>query len=276
MEYKEEVKRVFNIAAPKFDKIGTPFFQIFGKSLVDKIEFDYEMKVLDVACGNGSTLIPTAKLLENSGEVTGIDIAPNMIEQLIEKIMLNNLSNARAGLMDAENLQFPDKYFDVVICGFGLFFFHDFLKAIEEIKRVLKDGGIFVFSTWNKKYRMTWLMEEMGKYIPDIESVKRGVTYNNGIVIDNLYSISGIKKILNYTNLELEALFTNTIEVVNKNEDEWIEKWWHSGFRLYFELISDEDYPMLEKSVRKNLQKYRSNGNLTYNMSAFFVFTSKK
>ena len=51
---------------------------------------------------------------------------------------------------DAMALPFEDAGFDVVCCQFGAMFFPDRLAAYREAKRVLKPGGHFLFSTWDR------------------------------------------------------------------------------------------------------------------------------
>jgi SAM-dependent methyltransferase len=51
---------------------------------------------------------------------------------------------------DALGLPFPDATFDVVVCQFGAMFFPDRVKAFSEARRVLRPGGAFVFSVWDR------------------------------------------------------------------------------------------------------------------------------
>ena len=50
--------------------------------------------------------------------------------------------------MTAEHLDFPDATFDRVLCGFGMMFFPDQLRAFGEFRRVVKSGGRLAVSTW--------------------------------------------------------------------------------------------------------------------------------
>jgi SAM-dependent methyltransferase len=47
-------------------------------------------------------------------------------------------------------LPFPDGAFDVVLCQFGVMFFPDKPRAFAEALRVLKPGGRFLFSIWDR------------------------------------------------------------------------------------------------------------------------------
>jgi SAM-dependent methyltransferase len=51
---------------------------------------------------------------------------------------------------DAMCLPFPDESFDVVVCQFGAMFFPDKVRAFAEAKRVLRPGGAFIFSVWDR------------------------------------------------------------------------------------------------------------------------------
>ena len=51
---------------------------------------------------------------------------------------------------DALALPFPDRSFDVVACQFGAMFFPDKVTGYREALRVLRPGGRFVFSVWDR------------------------------------------------------------------------------------------------------------------------------
>jgi len=98
--------------------------------------------VLDVGCGTGSLAIVAKRRVGDTGEVHGIDAAPEMIAQATRKA-------AKAGLLvafqagRAEALPFPDAHFDVV---FSTLMLHHLPAPVrqrlgEEIQRVLKPGG---------------------------------------------------------------------------------------------------------------------------------------
>ena len=47
-------------------------------------------------------------------------------------------------------LPFPDEAFDAVVCQFGVMFFPDKARAFAEARRVLRAGGVFLFSVWDR------------------------------------------------------------------------------------------------------------------------------
>jgi len=51
---------------------------------------------------------------------------------------------------DAMQLPFPDASFDVVVCQFGVMFFPEKPRAFAEARRVLRPGGAYIFSVWDR------------------------------------------------------------------------------------------------------------------------------
>jgi ubiquinone/menaquinone biosynthesis C-methylase UbiE len=95
------------------------------------------MKILDLACGPGTLSRRLVAAVSPGGEVTGVDLAPGMIE-LANTL---NLPSARFELMDIEHLAFDDAAFDGAICGHGLQFVSDLPGALREARRVLRPRG---------------------------------------------------------------------------------------------------------------------------------------
>jgi SAM-dependent methyltransferase len=123
-------------------------------------------RVLDIACGRGAVLFPAVDQVGDQGFVEGIDLALPMVEQTAADIARRGLTNARVRRMDAEHLDFPDRSFDVVLCGFALWFIPDLQGALAEIRRVSKIGGRFAATTWaaseGLQRAFTQLLREFG------------------------------------------------------------------------------------------------------------------
>ena len=96
-------------------------------------------KVLDAGCGPGRD---TQYLTEKGLEVTGIDLAEGMIEHAKEN---------KKGLfrkMDIRDLEFEDNNFEGIWCNTVMHFFppEQMPEILDELKRVLKDEGVFYVS----------------------------------------------------------------------------------------------------------------------------------
>ncbi|MEZ5811820.1 MAG: methyltransferase domain-containing protein [Rhizobiaceae bacterium] len=101
-------------------------------------------RVLDVATGTGWSARNAARM---GAQVTGIDIAPNLLEAA-EALSAGFDPAIDYRLADAEALPFGDSAFDGVISTFGVMFAADQAAAAAEIARVTKPGGRLALASW--------------------------------------------------------------------------------------------------------------------------------
>ena len=144
---KQAVAGVFSRAADTYDS-ALPYFTHFGETTVSAAALAPGELVLDVACGLGASVFPAAKAVGPSGHVTGVDLAPGMVEALQQRIRARGLTNADARVMDAEALEFPEGHFDAVICAFGIMFLPNVPQSLSEIRRVLRPNGRAAVAVW--------------------------------------------------------------------------------------------------------------------------------
>src|SRR2546421_5794972 len=117
-----------------------------GEALVQKLGITKGMKVLDLACGDGTTAIPEAKL---GADVLGIDIARNLVDAGNRRAQEHGLTNLRFQEGDASNLEHvPDKSFDLVVSIFGAMFAPKPFDVAKEMVRVTRPGGRIVMGNW--------------------------------------------------------------------------------------------------------------------------------
>ena len=100
--------------------------------------------VLDAGCGFG---YGTAYLADHAQRIVGIDFSPDTIAWAQKKYPGKNISFKVA---DVTKLDFSDGYFDVVCLFEVIHGLKEYNKALAEIKRVLKKGGLFIVSTRKK------------------------------------------------------------------------------------------------------------------------------
>jgi ubiquinone/menaquinone biosynthesis C-methylase UbiE len=117
-----------------------------GAALVEKIGITKGIKVLDLGCGDGTTAIPAAKL---GADVTGVDIATNLVAAGNKRIAEEGLSNCRIQHGDATDLkELKDHSFDLSISIFGAMFAPKPFDVAKELVRVTKKGGRIVMGNW--------------------------------------------------------------------------------------------------------------------------------
>jgi ubiquinone/menaquinone biosynthesis C-methylase UbiE len=95
-------------------------------------------QVLDYCCGNGADGLYIAQ--QKAQEVVGIDISEVSIRNCSGMAQDLNLSNIRFEVMDAEEMTFPDNYFDIVT-EYGALHHLNLDRAYGEMARVLKPDG---------------------------------------------------------------------------------------------------------------------------------------
>jgi ubiquinone/menaquinone biosynthesis C-methylase UbiE len=101
-------------------------------------------RVLDLACGTGLNLGHLQELVGDTGQVVGVDLTPAMLAIARERIALYGWRNVELREADAAALPFPDGSFDRAICTYAMNVIPGYVRAIEEVGRVLAPRGRFV------------------------------------------------------------------------------------------------------------------------------------
>lgn len=116
-----------------------------AQDLVRRLAIPAGQHVLDVATGTGNVAL---QLAHTGCIVTGVDIAPNLLEQARARAAAEGLS-IQFDEGDAEALPYPDASFDAVTTMFGAMFAPRPERVAAELARVLKPGGLLAMANWN-------------------------------------------------------------------------------------------------------------------------------
>lgn len=117
-----------------------------GAELVGRIGVAEGSRVLDLACGDGTTAVPAARA---GADVLGVDIARNLVRAGNRRVDELGLRNLRFQHGDATNLaELADASFDLSITVFGAMFAPRPVDVAKELVRVTRPGGRIVMGNW--------------------------------------------------------------------------------------------------------------------------------
>lgn len=162
---KIELRKLYDETAEMYDRryagIQRAKYSIVLENLPEKAG-----RILDLGCGTGLLLEDLGK---RGGLVVGIDASEKMLGAA-------NVRNAKAELVlaDADHLPFKDASFDCVVSVTLLQNIPEPSTCVAEAARVLKKGGLAVFTTLKRKHSLDkvklW-MESAGLKVARLEEI---------------------------------------------------------------------------------------------------------
>jgi ubiquinone/menaquinone biosynthesis C-methylase UbiE len=189
------------------------------RKLVDSLQIDSKTKVVDIACGKGSTAFYLAEKYGCS--VVGIDLSEELIQEAKELCKRKGLDNkVKFQVGNAMDLPFQDNQFDVAISQGILVFVDDKTKTIKEASRVIKNGGR---AGW---IELSWKKEPDKDFLDKVRNVLRAYCLANASTyekwkqtferadIHNLVIIKGENITSNFFDSLKEEGIVNTIKIM--------------------------------------------------------------
>jgi ubiquinone/menaquinone biosynthesis C-methylase UbiE len=142
--------RVFSGSIPEiYDELLVPLiFDAYAREVAEHVAKLRPQTVLEIAAGTGVVTRAVASRLPGGTRLVATDLNQPMLDYARAKQRQGAAVEWRQA--DALNLPFEDGAFDVVVCQFGAMFFPDKVQAYGEARRVLKPGGHFIFSVWDR------------------------------------------------------------------------------------------------------------------------------
>ncbi len=115
----------------------------FVIDVLKKFDVSSAKKIVEVGCGGG---IFSEYIASHGYNVLGVDISEGAINVAKEHASITNVK-VDYQLATVYQLPFEDESFDVVMSSDFLEHLEDLVKAISEMSRILKKGGLFIFDT---------------------------------------------------------------------------------------------------------------------------------
>src|SRR5918993_441623 len=140
-EWTERVERYARDAAPRTQR--------FAAALIELLPPPVGAHVLDVATGTGLVAVEAARRVGPRGSVLATDFLPAWEPFVRTTVSAARVANVMFATMPAEALALPDASFDVAYCQFGLMFVPEPIRALREMRRVLRPGGRIGIAVWS-------------------------------------------------------------------------------------------------------------------------------
>jgi ubiquinone/menaquinone biosynthesis C-methylase UbiE len=188
-----------------FDNVEGHRYEVYAPWMRDVMEFDgfAGRDLLEVGCGMGSDLLQFAR---GGARVTGLDYTPRSIEISRRRFAVYGVPG-RFMVGDAENLPFPDASFDVVYSNGVLHHTPDTQRAIDEILRILRPGGVAKIMLYHRHSLYYWfsiilkhgiVRGELARSTPE-EIMSRYVEYSE---------TGALPLVRAYTRAEVDRMFS--------------------------------------------------------------------
>lgn len=108
--------------------------------LKEELKEIHNLNILEIGTGSGAAV----NYLDPSNHYTGLDISPGLLQRAVKKFKKAGFKNSQFYVSDGKHIPAKNSYFDLCLCILTLNFFHDIETVLNEIGRVLKDGGLFL------------------------------------------------------------------------------------------------------------------------------------
>jgi SAM-dependent methyltransferase len=219
-------------------------------------------RVLDVGCGTGSltfTIADTTKALK----IVGIDPSVGYLEYA----RAHNLHpNVTFDIGDAEKLPYNDDSFDCCVSSLMMQFVPDSHKAVKEMRRVTKEGGIVATCMWDNSGGLE-LSERFwdAAMAVDPEAKRPGYSrYGSPGALSDLWTATG------FTKVETKALVIPM--EFSSFEDLWrIQSNAQGPPKPYIGSLSEDRRQVLKERLRVEILDNRRDGRFTLQAKAWAV-----
>lgn len=166
---RKQIQRAFNRAAGSYDQAAV-LQQRISKQLIERLDYIRHAHdvVLDLGCGTGQLSVDLLKRYPQT-RISAVDISPAMIDQAQQRFRkqlptwrcwLGQNKRPQGICAVAEQLPLRSSSYDSVVSNLTLQWCADLLQVFSEIRRVLRPGGLLMFSTFGpdtlKELRASW------------------------------------------------------------------------------------------------------------------------
>ena len=164
---QQRVRRAFDRAAGQYDRFAVLQHEVCQRLLekLDVVRLEPRW-ILDAGSGTGSA-IPGLFQRYRRAQLVSLDLSEEMLKQAVRRGSL--LRAPHPVCASIEQLPFADNSFELVFSSLSMQWCNDINIALKEALRVLKPGGLLVFTTFGpdtlKELRQSWAQVDAGEHV---------------------------------------------------------------------------------------------------------------
>ncbi|RXK02641.1 hypothetical protein CRV02_04185 [Arcobacter sp. CECT 8989] len=252
-DVKEIIEHTFDDVAKKYDI--NEYFLITAQKMVKALEYKDNLNILDLSCGTGNIAILLAKKFKTS-KIIGVDLSASMIEVAQNKAKEEKLTNISFKKADVDKLRFEENSFDIITCGFGLFFYPSMTTSLKNFMKLLKEDSTFVFSSFTKDAFTPY----SDIFISTLEK-DYGLEYPKGGA-NFLETSEQIKELISSAgNYKYETVQNDILKRITANQ------WWDilnsAGYKGMINQLNEEQLEKFKKEHLDDISKLGKDGLIT-------------
>lgn len=170
--------------------------------------------------------------------------------------------------MNAESLDFPDGSFDLVLCGFALWFFPHPEAALREFRRVLRPGGRIGLTTWTDDCPyQNWVLRELHACLPpDAPRTPPGRRFGTA---------DSLEPVLRETGFAPVATAIEEADFVYPDLDEWWSSIWTAGYRRLVENLQPPELSRVKSEMFERVRSLKQSDAVHARWRALFAVAVK-
>ena len=263
-EKKQKIAATFNDVAARYD--SNRFFALSAAKLVSFLAVGDTKRMLDLSTGTGAVAIAAARK-NGAMEIEAVDISRAMLEEAKQKAKALQVRNITFRQSDVENLGYEPSSFDIVTCGYGIFFYPDMTAALKSFINTVKPGGQLVFSTFTA-YAFTphsetflTLLKEYGVEAPELSRRR-------------LHNEEEIRSLCSRAGTDEPEVITHTLRYAIST-DEWWELLNSAGYKALLDQVPSEKRSAFKRRHLEEVKSASVEGVIELNADSLYTIINK-
>ena len=178
--------------------------QGFGNWITSHYQIREGMTVLELGCGTGEMWLGREGIIRQCSRFILSDFSEGMLDKAKET--LRDCAGIEYRTIDIQEIPFAEGSFDIVIANMMLYHVPDLSLGLREVRRVLKEGGLFYCATYGENGMMEYIAGLFSAY-----HVRN--TINNNFTLQN-----GEEKLKSVFGSVQRLLYEDALEVTNVDD----------------------------------------------------------